>query len=82
LLGVSEKSYNSNQITNAVSCFPFEVNRIDLAITDQWKKLGVTTELFILVRPDHHILYIADKLDKAEIYSRVGTHFNTTVSRP
>lgn len=61
-----------NKIKNA---FPFEVNIIEYTITEAWRKFGVTSTLYILVRPDHHILYIADKLDDTEIKNLLGKYF-------
>jgi hypothetical protein len=40
------------------------VQIIEQKINEEWRKLGVVSELFILVRPDNYILFIADSIHK------------------
>ena len=55
---VQEKIRNSLNI-------PVEL--VESELYNSWKKLGVSSELFILVRPDNYIGYIQDKFDGSEI---------------
>jgi 2-polyprenyl-6-methoxyphenol hydroxylase-like FAD-dependent oxidoreductase len=55
--------------------FPFEVKIIENNISGAWRALGVTKTLYILVRPDQHILYVADELRTIEVNKHLGTYF-------
>jgi len=54
--------------------FPFEVKVIVEPLTDDWRRFGVTKELYILARPDQHVLAITDQLANFEGTIRL---FNT-----
>jgi len=43
--------------------FPFPVHIVQQLLTEAWQKLGVRSELFILIRPDTHIAYMADEFN-------------------
>lgn len=45
------------------SMFPFEVRIVEEVLTDDWRAFGVTDTLFILLRPDHYLLGVADRLE-------------------
>ncbi len=55
--------------------YPFELQFVDNQIDASWQKLGVHKELFILVRPDLFIGYMADELDNIKIKAYLDKHF-------
>ena len=69
-LGVTD--FERNEIKNS---FPLEVKIIENTILGQWDKFGVTSNLFILVRPDHYISYIQDEIDVKEIWKYLNQYF-------
>jgi hypothetical protein len=56
--------------------FPFPVKIVECQPNTDWTKLGVFTELFILLRPDNYIAFVFDKLDRVRIQSYLSRHFN------
>jgi len=78
LIRVSNSTITENEKTELKNSFPFDIKFVDNKITESWKKFGVSSELYILIRPDQHILLITDKLDKAEISSHLKQHFKTS----
>ncbi len=75
LIRVSNYRINETKLSEIKNLFPFEIKIIENQITENWKNFGVTTELYILIRPDQHILYISDTLNKAEINNHLQQHF-------
>jgi 2-polyprenyl-6-methoxyphenol hydroxylase-like FAD-dependent oxidoreductase len=57
--------------------FPFHVKIVECQPNTNWTKLGVFTELFILLRPDNYIAFIFDKLDRNDIHTYLRRHFNS-----
>jgi hypothetical protein len=55
--------------------FPFPVKWVNQRISDNWKRLGVKKELYILVRPDNYIALIADTLEKHQIDNYCKKYF-------
>lgn len=53
----------SNNIRNVTSTFAYPVTVTYLSLDQQWNNLGVNSDLFIMVRPDQHILWISDDLN-------------------
>jgi 2-polyprenyl-6-methoxyphenol hydroxylase-like FAD-dependent oxidoreductase len=62
-----------NEIANTI---PFSVKIIEYPITESWKKLGVNTVLYILVRPDNYIAYLSDSFNKTEVKKYLNRFFN------
>ena len=59
------------------SAFPFPIKIIEYPITENWKKLGVANELFVLVRPDNYIAYLFDSFSAPEIENYLNRYFFT-----
>ncbi len=76
LLHISDTVFPDNKLEELKANFPFSIKLIENQISSAWRNLGVISELFLLIRPDHHILFITDKLDKQEIELHLRTHFN------
>jgi hypothetical protein len=57
--------------------FLFDIKIVENKITEGWQSFAVSNDLFILVRPDQHILYIADSLDKVAISKHLSNYFLT-----
>jgi len=57
------------------SITPFPVYFWEDVPTAHWKKLGFTTELFILLRPDNYIAYVADSFNEEKYKSYLSTFF-------
>lgn len=55
--------------------FPFPVKVVENPLTGKWKKLGVKSELFLLVRPGNYIAFICDALDEVEVRNYLKKHF-------
>lgn len=75
LIRVSESKISEIDLLEIKNSFPFDVKIIENTISERWKKFGVSSELFILVRPDDHILYISDKINKMEILENFSLYF-------
>ncbi|MCI0750459.1 MAG: FAD-dependent monooxygenase [Flammeovirgaceae bacterium] len=58
-----------------IMSFPFPINLVEADLNHSWKKLGVTRELFILVRPDNYIGFISDSLDEIKTRKHLEKHF-------
>lgn len=48
--------------------FPYPVKILQFNNFQKWTKLGVVDDLFIMVRPDQHILWISDSLNHNDIF--------------
>jgi len=46
-----------------------------LVKNDAWQKLSVRSELFILIRPDTHIAYMADEFNMERWKAYLGKYF-------
>jgi 2-polyprenyl-6-methoxyphenol hydroxylase-like FAD-dependent oxidoreductase len=57
--------------------FSFQTKLVPCPITAEWKTLGVTKELYILVRPDNYIAMISDVMDKRTAVEYLKQHFHT-----
>lgn len=56
--------------------FPFPIKMVENQLTSEWQKLGVKSELFILVRPDNYIAFIFDSFDAEESTNYLKKHFS------
>ncbi|HEX9649794.1 MAG TPA: FAD-dependent monooxygenase [Cyclobacteriaceae bacterium] len=64
LLCLTNTSISDIQKQNLQDSFPFHIKIIEQKINEMWNKLGVVSELYIVVRPDNYILFIADSIHK------------------
>jgi hypothetical protein len=55
--------------------FPFSVEIVEELLSEKWRKLGVKSELFILVRPDNYIAGMYDALHDSEIRKHLSRYF-------
>jgi len=62
LLILSNNEFSEQQVLDIKKQFLFEVNVIKEDISAEWKALGVTKDLFLLVRPDQYLLSISEDL--------------------
>ena len=77
LLHISNTVLTNTKRSEIKNNFPFDVKIVESAFNNSWKRLGVTSDLYVLVRPDHHILYLADRLDKNLIKQNLEKYFAT-----
>ncbi len=75
LIRISDSEMSEKELLEIKNSFPFEVKIIENKISKEWREHGVSSELFILVRPDHHIIYITDKINKTEFSENLGHYF-------
>lgn len=52
----------SLDLSSVAGMFPFEVRILEEVLSDDWRRFGVTDSLFLLVRPDHYLLGVADRI--------------------
>lgn len=55
--------------------FPFPFRVVERPLTEVWQRLGVRSELFILIRPDTHMAYIADEFNAEKWKTYLGRYF-------
>lgn len=75
LLYIGKSELNSEINDSIKRSFPFPVKIIKQDLTETWKKLGVNKQLFVLVRPDNYIAFIADDFNEMEIKNYLKTYF-------
>ena len=63
LLHISDYQMNEKQKQQIPLIFPFQIQIVEEKLGEKWKKLGVQKELFVLVRPDNYIAFVADMID-------------------
>jgi 2-polyprenyl-6-methoxyphenol hydroxylase-like FAD-dependent oxidoreductase len=56
--------------------FTFPVKYIQTPLSDDWRKFGVTSPLFILIRPDNYMMYVSDTFDPAQLKAHLSKYFN------
>lgn len=78
LIRISNSEILKNEIEEITKIFPFDIKLVEYKITNKWRKMGVSNDLYILVRPDHHILYIADTLGEPQIKQHLYKYFKVT----
>lgn len=78
LIRISNSEISELEKLEIKNKFPFEIKIIENKISDNWKNFGLSADLFILIRPDQHILYIADSLNKTDIENHLQQHFKTS----
>ncbi len=64
LLHVSNEKLSAEINTDCKANFPFPLNIVECKLTEAWNKIGVKSEIFILVRPDNYICFIFDNYNK------------------
>ncbi len=77
LIRVSNSEISQIEKIEIKNSFPFNIKIIDNKISTCWQRFGVSSDLNVLVRPDQHILYISDNLDKAQINQHLEKYFNS-----
>jgi 2-polyprenyl-6-methoxyphenol hydroxylase-like FAD-dependent oxidoreductase len=75
LLHIGDQALNSDQLKKIELIFPFTVEVVEDPLSDKWRKLGVKSELHILVRPDNYIGGIFDAIDDLGIRRNLEKHF-------
>mgnify|MGYP001081801506 CR=1 FL=1 len=66
LVCITAKELTLKQIDAVRSSLPFPIDVLQEQITPEWQKFGVQLDLFVLIRPDHHILWIGDTIPGAD----------------
>jgi hypothetical protein len=74
LIVIGKSELTRDDIASYEYEFPFPIKIIHTTKND-WLKYGVTQNLFILVRPDHHIAYLADTLSTRAIKDKFQKYF-------
>lgn len=59
----------SNQQNNISIKFPIPFKTVVLNHSSTWSNLGVVNDLYIMLRPDQHILWISDNLNHLDLFS-------------
>jgi 2-polyprenyl-6-methoxyphenol hydroxylase-like FAD-dependent oxidoreductase len=72
---VSNNDMSQEQIAKIKSKFNFEIKIIEQKIDNTWQELGVKNELFIIVRPDQHIISIGDQLEYPQLNQFLNEYF-------
>lgn len=75
LIHVHSDALDSILQKKIMSWFPFPLKIVECRSNRDWSKLGVFTELFILLRPDNYVALVFDKLDRINIQSYLRRHF-------
>jgi hypothetical protein len=75
LLHISNSSLASGSKEKLNTLFPFSVEIVEELLSEKWRKLGVKSELFILVRPDNYIAGMYDALHDSEIRKHLSRYF-------
>lgn len=66
------------EIQNEISTLvPFPINFCEDLLFEHWKNLGVTDELFILLRPDNYIGYLFDQYKAENFKQYISEYFHT-----
>ncbi len=65
ILHIAKQNLAPETAANIQATFPFPVNIVEQKLSPAWQKLGVRSELFILVRPDTYIAYMADTFNES-----------------
>lgn len=81
LLYIGNESLSEDAKRTIPEVFPFPVKIVERSLTNCWQKLGITKQLFILVRPDNYIAFISDNFDEHELHPYLAKYFNSTESR-
>lgn len=63
VLHISNKKISADAAKMMQDTFPFPIHIIEESLTEAWQKLGVRSELFVLVRPDTYIAYLSDEFE-------------------
>lgn len=77
LIRVSNSEISEIEKIEIKNSFPFDIKIIGNKISSSWQSFGVSSDLYVLVRPDQHILYISDNLNKAQINQHLQKYFNS-----
>jgi 2-polyprenyl-6-methoxyphenol hydroxylase-like FAD-dependent oxidoreductase len=75
LLHISYEKIPEETRTTIKSIVPFPISFWEDLPNEHWKKLGVTAELFILLRPDNYIAYIFDTFEEEKFKSYLSNFF-------
>ena len=67
LVCIGQKPLSKDKKEQLAQLFPFEINLVEEELSSKWKKYGVQSDLFILVRPDHHVLFVGDTITEKEM---------------
>lgn len=76
LLHLTRNPLDGNPQKGPLDNFKLPVKYVNQQISSEWQKLGVKEEIFILIRPDQHILCIADKLNDSRLIQHLELYFN------
>ncbi len=71
LLLIGHPSMDDETKKKMVSWFPFPVQIVEHNLSPSWRSLGVSTNLFLLVRPDNYIAWVDDQLTEDKVKSRL-----------
>ncbi|MGX7668960.1 FAD-dependent monooxygenase [Flavobacterium pedocola] len=77
LLHISNNNLNPAIVSEIKSMVPFPIAFCEEPLTDYWKKLGLTSELFIVLRPDNYIAYLFDHYDRDNLKHYFSEYFHT-----
>jgi 2-polyprenyl-6-methoxyphenol hydroxylase-like FAD-dependent oxidoreductase len=78
LLHISNDLLEDNSIERIKKAFYFPIKIVSYPLSESWKRLGVESSLFVLVRPDNYIAYLFDSFEEKEIQNYLSTFFIPT----
>ncbi|MEL6535914.1 MAG: FAD-dependent monooxygenase [Bacteroidota bacterium] len=67
LIRISDRPLTHSQRQTLEQALPMPTTFLEDPLTEAWKQKGVRSELYLLVRPDQHLLYVGDHLDAAQL---------------
>ena len=84
LLHIGDSALTGEQEHQLSELFPFPVNLVENSINEEWKKYGVLSELFLLIRPDNYIALISDTMNQDAIsaYRQVLKNYFVSNDKP
>lgn len=65
LVCITSEDLSQTKRKSVTDSFSFPIEFLEERISPEWRKFGVQSDLFVLVRPDHHILWVGDSLPES-----------------
>jgi len=75
VLHISNEKMKTNTAKAIHDTFPFPIQIVEQPLTEAWQKLGVRSDLFILIRPDTYIAYLSDEFDAEQWKAYLNKYF-------
>ena len=76
LLHIANEPLTDDQVNQYSGYFPFPIEVVENKIAEEWTKLGVRKEIFMLIRPDNYTALIFDDFVPDQLKKYLSKHFN------